>query len=64
MTAYFCALRDIGSMNVDPQKKGYDYTPEDVKKLAKFFGLLWETQKEMKGCYGNKECNYCSSIAK
>lgn len=51
-------------MTSNPQNSEHEFTPEEIKKLAKFFGLLWETQKELKGRNENQECNYNARIAK
>ena len=42
-------------MTSDPQNSEHEFTPEEIKKLAKFFGLLWETQKELKERNENQE---------
>ena len=34
-------------MSNNPQKNEHNYTPEEIRKLAKFFSLLWETQKKL-----------------
>ena len=51
-------------MTNSPQEKSR-LTPEHVKTLAKFFGLLWETQKELERHeHENQECEHYSSIAR
>jgi len=51
-------------MTNNPQEKSR-LTPEHIKTLAKFFGLLWETQKELERHeHENQECEHYSSIAR
>lgn len=44
----------------NPQKIEHEFTPDDIHKLAKFFGLLWETEKELER-NENQECEYNTS---
>ena len=34
-------------MTNNPQNSEHEFTPDEIHKLAKFFGLLWETEKEL-----------------
>lgn len=50
-------------MNREHIKLACEYTPAEIKKLAQFFGLLWEADKAQKGCHENQECNYQTNHA-
>lgn len=44
-------------------KLACEYTPAEIKKLAKFFELLRDAEKAQEGCNENQECNYQASNA-
>jgi len=48
----------------DHIKLAYEYTPTEIRKLAKFFELLRDAEKAQEGCNENQECNYQTSHAK
>ena len=62
----FCFLYDNQAMNNnrDHIKLACEYTPTEIKKLAKFFELLCDAEKAQEGCNENQECNYQTSHAK
>lgn len=62
----FCFLYDNQDMNNnrDHIKLACEYTPTEIKKLAKFFRLLWDADKTKEGCNENQECNYKTSHVK
>jgi len=62
----FCFLYDNQGMNNsrDHIKLAYEYTPTEIRKLAKFFELLRDAEKAQEGCNENQECNYQTSHAK
>lgn len=47
-------------MENNPQKSEHLFTPDEIHKLARFFRLLWETEKELER-NGNQECENCAS---
>lgn len=61
----FCFLYDNQGMNNsrDHIKLAYEYTPTEIRKLAKFFELLRDAEKAQEGCNENQECNYQTSHA-
>ena len=62
----FCFLYDNQDMNNnrDHIKLACEYTPTEIRKLAKFFELLRDAEKAQEGCNENQECNYQTSHAK
>lgn len=44
-------------------KLACEYSPTEIKTLAKFFELLRDADKAQKGCDENQECNYQASNA-
>ena len=59
----FCFLYDNQDMNNSRNhtKLVCEYTPAEIKKLAKFFELLRNAEKTQEGCNENQECNYQTS---
>lgn len=56
----FCFLYDNRNMNNNRNhiKLACEYTPAEIRKLAKFFKLLCDAEKAQEGCNENQECNY------
>lgn len=49
-------------MTNNPQNSEHEFTPDEIHKLAKFFSLLRETDKELKS-NENQERNHNASCA-
>lgn len=63
---HFCFLYDNQDMNNNRShiKLACEYTPAEIKKLAKFFELLCDAEKAREGCNENQERNYQASRTK
>ena len=58
----FCVPKDNRVMTNNPQNSEHEFTPDEIHKLAKFFCLLRETDKELKS-NENQERNHNASCA-
>lgn len=58
-------LSDNGNMdnNRNHIKLACEYTPAEIKKLARFFELLRDADKTQEGCNEDQKCNYQTSVA-
>jgi|GluameStandDraft_1065615.scaffolds.fasta_scaffold31233_2 hypothetical protein len=61
MRFYFLYDNQDMNNNRNHIKLACEYTPAEIKKLAKFFELLSDAEKAQEGCNENQECNYQTS---